>query len=53
MTSTAMLTSHAIRKSFGRKRVLDGVDLEVARGEVVALVGENGARRWPPGRGRA
>jgi ABC-2 type transport system ATP-binding protein len=25
------------------KRVLDGVDLEVARGEVVALVGENGA----------
>jgi ABC-2 type transport system ATP-binding protein len=43
MPSTAVLTARAIRKSFGRKRVLDGVDLEVARGEVVALVGENGA----------
>jgi ABC-type nitrate/sulfonate/bicarbonate transport system ATPase subunit len=43
MTSTAALSAHAIRKNFGRKHVLEGVDLEVAQGEVVALVGENGA----------
>jgi ribose transport system ATP-binding protein len=39
----ALLSVRGIAKSFGRNRVLDEVDLEVAPGEVVALLGENGA----------
>jgi ribose transport system ATP-binding protein len=35
--------AEAVRKRFGATVALDGVDLEVARGEVHALVGENGA----------
>jgi ABC-2 type transport system ATP-binding protein len=42
------MTAHAIevtglRKSFGRIRALDGLDLEVAEGEVHGLVGPNGS----------
>ncbi len=37
-----VLDAQGIRKSFGRRRVLAGVDLEVAPGELVAVVGENG-----------
>jgi len=36
------LTAQGIRKSFGRRQVLTGLDLEVAAGEMVAVVGENG-----------
>jgi ABC-2 type transport system ATP-binding protein len=36
------LTVRGIRKSFGRRRVLTGVDLDVAAGELAAVVGENG-----------
>ncbi len=32
-----------LRKAFGRQVVLDGLDLEVAHGEVFALLGPNGA----------
>ena len=32
-----------ILKSFGRTRALDGLDLEVARGEVHGFLGPNGA----------
>ena len=36
------LAARGIRKSFGRRPVLAGLDLEVAPGELVAVVGENG-----------
>lgn len=36
------LVAHALVKRFGRRRVLDGLDLEVEPGQVTALLGENG-----------
>ena len=39
----AALSARGIGKRYGRKTVLDGVDLDVWPGEAVALVGENGA----------
>lgn len=38
-----MLSVRGLTKSFGSRPVLPGVDLDVAAGEVVALVGPNGA----------
>jgi len=38
-----LLSLRAIEKSFGRARVVRGVDLDVRAGEVHALAGENGA----------
>ena len=32
-----------LRKSYGALNAVDGVDLEIARGEVFALLGPNGA----------
>jgi ABC-2 type transport system ATP-binding protein len=46
MTSTApspAITVAGLRKSFGEKVVLDGVDLSVAEGTVFCLLGPNGA----------
>jgi ribose transport system ATP-binding protein len=43
MTATPLLEMHGISKRFPGVVALDGVDLKIARGEVVALVGENGA----------
>ncbi|WP_431927508.1 sugar ABC transporter ATP-binding protein [Micromonospora wenchangensis] len=40
---TPLLTLRGIGKSFLGVRVLDGIDLDVAPGEVHAVVGENGA----------
>jgi ABC-type multidrug transport system ATPase subunit len=37
-----VLAARGIRKSFGRRRVLAGLDLEAAAGEMVAVAGENG-----------
>lgn len=38
-----MLSVHGINKRFGGFTAVDGVSLEVARGETVALLGVNGA----------
>ncbi|BEP16488.1 daunorubicin resistance protein DrrA family ABC transporter ATP-binding protein [Acidothermaceae bacterium B102] len=44
ITPTApAISAHAVRKSFGDHTVLDGVDLAVAEGTIVALLGPNGA----------
>ncbi|MFC4455951.1 LPS export ABC transporter ATP-binding protein [Deinococcus sonorensis] len=37
------LTAARLSKTYGRRRVVKGVDLRVARGEIVALFGPNGA----------
>lgn len=39
----ALLSLRGVSKAFGRTRVLEGVDLEVFPGEIVALAGENGS----------
>ena len=40
---SALLSVRGIRKSFGLNQVLKGIDLDVASGEVLALIGGNGA----------
>jgi tungstate transport system ATP-binding protein len=40
---TAALTLSAVHKSFGGKRVLRGLDAEVAEGEIFGIVGPSGA----------
>ena len=40
---TPILSLRGIRKSFGPTEVLHGIDMDVYPGEVVALLGENGA----------
>ncbi len=43
MSDETLLVMKGIAKSFGKMQVLRGVDLEINRGEIVALVGDNGA----------
>ena len=43
MSSTLTLAARGVRKSFGGVEVLHGVDLDVAGGSILALLGENGA----------
>ena len=38
-----VLQIHGMSKSFGRNRVLDHINLNVRRGTVMGLMGENGA----------
>jgi len=38
-----MLEAHGLVKTYGKRRVVDGVDLEVQGGEIVGLLGPNGA----------
>lgn len=40
---SALLSIQDLHKSFGRNEVLKGIDLEVAEGEVVALIGASGS----------
>jgi ABC-2 type transport system ATP-binding protein len=42
-TVSAAIEMHEVVKSYGRVRALDGLDLEVARGEVHGYLGPNGA----------
>jgi len=42
-TAQPAILVRGLSKAFGRQTVLDGLDLEVARGEVFALLGPNGA----------
>ena len=37
------ISTRGLRKAYGRHLVLDGIDLDVRRGEAVALLGANGA----------
>ena len=43
MQTESMIQLHGITKSFGSLQVLRGIDLQVNRGEVVAIVGPSGA----------
>ncbi|MBO1334804.1 ATP-binding cassette domain-containing protein [Streptomyces sp. VRA16 Mangrove soil] len=42
MTSKA-ISAHGLRKSYGDKTVLDGIDLDVEQGTIFSLLGPNGA----------
>ena len=42
-TENPIATAEAVELSIGGRRVLDGVDLQLAPGTIVALLGENGA----------
>ncbi len=43
MSEATLISIRNLHKRFGRKTVLRGLDLDVAQGEVVALLGANGA----------
>lgn len=42
-TAPAVISAQGVTKSFGNVHALQGVDLELARGEVLGLIGDNGA----------
>jgi ABC-2 type transport system ATP-binding protein len=43
VTADVAISARGLRKSFGRKTVLDGIDLTVRPGTILALLGPNGA----------
>ena len=43
MSTRSVLRAEGLVKAFGKRRVVDGVDLEVHQGEIVGLLGPNGA----------
>ena len=48
VTSTgAAISARGLRKSFGEKTVLDGIDLTVQQGSILALLGPTGPARPP------
>ena len=42
-TEVAALAGRGLTQSFGERRVLDGVDVDLHRGEVLAVVGVSGS----------
>jgi ABC-2 type transport system ATP-binding protein len=42
-TAVAAISARGLRKSYGEKTVLDGIDLTVPQGTILALLGPNGA----------
>lgn len=42
-TAASVAAVRSLTRDFGRRRVLDGVDLEIGRGEFVALLGRSGS----------
>jgi ABC-2 type transport system ATP-binding protein len=42
-TAAVAISARGLRKSFGKKTVLDGIDLTVQQGTILALLGPNGA----------
>jgi phosphonate transport system ATP-binding protein len=43
MTQDAVLSIRGVSKTFGQRRALDGVSLNVSKGEMVALIGPSGS----------
>jgi polar amino acid transport system permease protein len=43
----AIVRVRALRKRFGANEVLKGIDLDVARGEVICIIGKSGSGRAP------
>jgi ABC-2 type transport system ATP-binding protein len=43
MLTNNVVTVRGLQKCYGRRKVVDGVDLDVLEGEVVGLIGANGA----------
>ena len=43
MSDAAVLSIRNASKTFGERRALDGVSLDVARGEMIALIGPSGS----------
>jgi len=43
VSGQSILRAEGLVKAFGKRRVVDGVDLEVRQGEIVGLLGPNGA----------
>ena len=43
MISPPIIVAEGVEKYFGSRKVLDGIDLTVRRGEVVVLIGPSGS----------